>query len=231
MKNKFKIKLIRFKNLTEIPGRRSAQDYLALLELMEFSDIAEIAPEELEEMCLMSLQDLDPVEAAELILKFDLGKRLKDGQIKNIANEMLDEKLWEEYADPAMHEGLFNVGSLLYKAFPKSFPLPDAVAIELEILPTNEASKNTLEKHLTESLVVRMIADDMDEHSILKRLFEDQLKGRSFPEAESIIWTLSTSSTDDNITLVKIISSGYWLDALRDSTEYESSAYPDGDES
>ena len=140
---------------------------------------------------------------------------------------MLDEKLWEEYADPALHEIFFNVGSLLYKAFPKSFPYPDAVSIELEILATNESSKTCLNSHLNESLIVRLIADGMDEHSILKRLFKEQLIGNSFPEAESIIWTLKTTHLSQQSIKAKITSSGYWMDAIRDMIDYESHGYSD----
>lgn len=227
MKNDFKVKLMKFSNLIEIPGRRSAQDFISLLDLMEFGDTSEIAPEELEEICLMSLQDLGAVKSAELILKFDLGDILKEGQIRNIANEMLDEKLWEEYADPKLHESFFNVGSLLYKAFPTSFPTADAVCIEIDILATNELSKECLKSSLNETLIVRLIADGMDDHSILKRLFQDQLKGKSFPEAENIIWIITQEAvTNENIRL-KIISSGYWLDAIKETKEYDSSAYAD----
>ncbi|MFT4822712.1 MAG: hypothetical protein ACI9DH_001532 [Halioglobus sp.] len=98
-------------------------------------------------MCLLSLQDLKPEEAAEIILRLYLGDKLSSGQIQNIAREMLDEKLWEEYADLSLHERLFHVGALLHETFPAHFPRPDPICVTLNIKPMNKISNDILLHH------------------------------------------------------------------------------------
>jgi hypothetical protein len=144
-----------------------------------------------------------------------------------MSSEMLDEKLWEEDSDMSLHEQLFNVASLLAAAFPARFPEPDAVRVSLQISAANPVAKEVLSRPLGESFLVRLLADGMDDGAVLPRLFEDQLTGDSFPEAESIIWTVETEPVDDRTIEAHIISSGYWLDSLRNTRSYESSAYGD----
>jgi len=219
-----RVRIVDFSTLREIEGARSGDDFAALLDAMEFGDTAGMSADELREMCVMSLQDRRPEEAAELILKHDLGDRLRDGQIRNIASEMLDDKMWEEYSDMSLHERLFNVGSLLYEAFPRAFPEPDVVRVRLEVVAVNEAGRAELTRASRESFLVRLLADGMDAGSVLHRLFDEQLAGRPFPEAETIVWTARIDPVDERTAKVDVISSGYWLDALGGVESYESSA-------
>ena len=131
MKTNFHVQVLSFSNLLEIEGARTADNFAALLDVMEYGDRSGLNYAELRDMCILSLQDLKPEDAAYLVLKHDMGEVLRDGQARNLASEMLDEKLWEEYAYSSLHERLFNIGSLLYEAFPRSFPKPDAVRVEL----------------------------------------------------------------------------------------------------
>ena len=227
MKNDFGVRVLGFSNLLEIDGARTSQDFSALLEAMDYGDQSGMGDDELREMCIMSLQDFEPVEAAYLVLKRDLGDVLREGQLQNIANEMLDEKLWEEYADTALHERLFNTGSLLYAAFPGVFPKPDAVRVELEVTAANTDSRELLAPPLDESFLVRLLADGMDEHAVLNRLYGDQITGPSFPNAEEIVWILRTKAMSDDILNVEVIGSGCWLDALESTDSYNSVAYAD----
>ncbi len=228
MKNKFHVRVLSFSILQEIEGARTADDFTTLLNAMEFDETSGMSEEELREVCVMSLQDLMPEEAAELVLKHDFGNRLKDGQIRNMASDMLDEKLWEQYADMSLHERMFNVGSLLYAAFPQSFPEPDAVRVTLEVAAANEVARETLAHPVNESLLVRLLADGMDDNSVLHRLFDKQLEGKDFPEADTIVWIVRIEPSDDHAGKIEVISSGYWLDSLRGTESYESAAYPDG---
>jgi hypothetical protein len=67
----------------------------------------------------------------------------------------------------------------------------------------------------------------MDGHSVLHRMYDDQLKGQSFPEADQVIWTARTVSFNDDTLKLELISSGYWLDPLEETRSYESKAYSD----
>ena len=227
MKSVFRVRLLGFSNLLEIEGARTAGDFAALLEAMEYGDVSQMSDKELREMCILSLQDLDPVEAAYLVLKHDMGDVLRDGQARNLANEMLDEKLWEEYADSKLHERMFNAGSLLYAAFPRTFPKPDAVHVQLEVTAENAAAKELLTASLNESFLVRLLADGMESHAVLHRLYGKELTGTSFPNADEVVWIVRTEAISEETMRMDIVSSGYWLDALEDTELYESNAYAD----
>lgn len=227
MNNSFDIQVLNFSNILEIAGARTAADFDALLDMMEYGDRSGVSEEECREMCLLSLQDREPDEAAYLVLKHDMGDILRDGQMRNVASEMLDEKLWEDYADTSLHERMFTAGSLLYQAFPSVFPKPDAVRVTLKIKAENAASKKLLTTSLNESFLVRLLADGMDENAILHRLYGEQLKGISFPNADEVVWIVRTEETDENTLKVEVISSGYWLDALQQTKAFKSAAYAD----
>lgn len=227
MKNIFRVQLLSFSNILEIDGARTADDYATLLENMEYGDQSGMDGDELREMCILSLQDLAPAEAAYLVLKHDVGDILRDGQLRNLASEMLDEKLWEEYSDSSLHERFFNAGSLLYAAFPQMFPEPDAVRVVLEITAAVAAARDLLTPSPNESLLVRLLADGMDDRSILHRLYGEQLSGTSFPNAGEVVWIVRTEEIADLVVRLEVIGSGYWLDALARVESYESAAHAD----
>lgn len=227
MKNIFRVRVLTFSNLLEIEGARRAADYAALLDAMEYGDISGMSDDELREMCLLSMQDLEPEEAAYLVLKHDMGDVLRDGQARNIATEMLEEKLWEDYPDSKLHERMFNAGSLLYAAFPRVFPKPDAVSLKIEVAAGNVSAREFLTDSPDESLLARLLADGMDDHAILRRLYGEELAGTSFPNADEIVWTVRTERLSDDVLKIAIIGSGYWLDPLAEAGEYESNAFAD----
>ena len=177
MQTEFRVTVRSFSNLLETEGARTTEHYAALLDAMDYGDRSGLNDDELREMCIMSLQDLEPTEAAYVVLKHDMGDVLRDGQARNLASEMLDEKLWEEYADSSLHERMFNAGSLLYEAFPRSFPKPDAVQVELEVVAANQAARELLVPSPNESFLVRLLADGMEGNAVLHRLYGKELKG------------------------------------------------------
>lgn len=227
MNNSFHVQLIDFSNLLEIEGVWTNADFEALLDDMEFGDRSGLGDDELHEMCLMSLQDQEPDEAAYIVLKHVIGDALREGQLRNMANEMLDEKLWEEYVDPAFHERLFNVGSLLYAAMPRVFLKPDAVRVRLEVTSLTPPSSELLSASPNESFLVRLLADGMEDRAVLHRMYGDQLTGKSFPNADKIIWIVRVVPAGKDVWSVEAISSGYWLDALQGTKSYDSNAYAD----
>jgi hypothetical protein len=95
------------------------------------------------------------------------------------------------------------------------------------IEPANQAARDMLAAPLPESLVVRLLAEGMDETAALRRRFDEQLAGAPFPEAEHIVWTAITEPGPDGATKLQAVSSGYWLDALRETERWESTARGD----
>ncbi len=227
MTSNFHVEILDFSNLAEIEGAWTTGDFAALLDAMEYGDTAGMSDAELREMCILSLQDLEPDEAAYLVLKHVVGDVLRDGQLRNMANEMLDEKLWEEYVDPALHERLFNVGSLLYAAFPRTFPTPDAVRVKLQVTAGNAAARDLVGAAPDETFLVRLLADGMDDRAVLHRMYGEQLKGRSFPNAAAVVWIVRAQVTGEDVMTIEVTGSGYWLDPLDQTASYESAAYAD----
>ncbi len=229
-KPSFDIEISEYKQISEIEGAWTADDFRKLLKEMEFSADVGVSDEDLRELCLMSLADCEPDEAAATVLKYRLSDKMNAGQIQNAAQEFSEEKLWEEYADISLHESLFSVGSLLYAAFPQKFYTPNAVQITLEIKATNPAASEILATPLHESLLVRILADGMKDSAVLHRLFDDQLAGNHFPESNSIVWIVTPiENRSDNSAskVIQIISSCHWLAALENVDSYKSTATPD----
>lgn len=223
----FHVSVLGFSVLEEIEGSWTPDDFQQLLERMDFDDLAGLDAGELREMCVLALRDLEPAQAAALLLQHRLGDVLGPGQIQNVSHEMLDEKLWEEYADMPLHERFFHVGSLLYQAFPRLVAAPDAVEVSLEVTAGDEEGERLLKRPLHESLLVRLLADGMPDAASLNRVFGESVRGRAFPEAESIVWIFDTEPFADGRLRLDVIGSGCWLDALRETRSYASSARPD----
>ncbi len=224
---RFSVRVLEFTQLEEIAGSWTASDFSRLLGRMEIDDTAGLSSSDLREMCVLSLQDREPRAAAALLLEDRLGDALNKGQIQNISLEMLDEKLWEEYADMPLHERFFYAASLLHQAFPSVVPQPDAVDVRLEVRSLDPDAQSILAEPLHESFVVRLLADGMQDSSSLKRLFGDALAGRAFPEAASIAWIVESERIDAATLGLRVIGSGSWLDSLRGTKSYESSAQAD----
>ncbi len=102
-------------------------------------------------------------------------------------------------------------------------------SIDRHASAVRERRRGVAPRHaLHESFLVRLLADGMHDDSILHRLFDEQLDGKSFPEADAIVWIVQSETSAADTVQVDLISSGYWLDSLRDSKTYESTAYADG---
>ncbi len=223
----YTVQLRDFANLQEIDGQWTASDFATLLDEMDFGDRTGLSNTELRAMCLMSLQDQEPEDAAYIVLKHVIGDTLREGQLRNAANEMREEKLWEEYVDPAFHGHMFKAGSLLYAALPRVFPKTDAAQVTIEVNAQNEQGKSHLLPAPAPSLLVRLLAGGMGDHAVLNRFYGDQISGKSFPNATDIVWLAQIDAASDESCVIKIVSSGYWLNALQDTETYDVRAYPD----
>lgn len=223
---KFSVDVILVDEINNVPDSWTTVEYKQVLEACEFDGFEEVPDNELQDYVIISLLDMEPIEAAEIILKVKIGGRLKVGQFKSLAQEMQEEKLWEEYADLSLHEKLYHCAVLLHQTFPKNFPETEAIKCVLEITAENSHANQAME-YLEETLLVRIIADGMDDHAILKRLFSEQLAKNFFTEAEHIIWQYETLRMVDNRVRVILYSSEYWLKSLNNLSHYESSAFSD----
>jgi len=226
MKALFKIEHLNFKTIHELPNSWTGQDYESLLEIMDYGDTTELLPKELKEMCLMSLTDNEPEDAAKIVLEYVFKNRLTKGQVENIANEMIEEKLWEEYADLSLHEEFFNVNQLLYQAYNGKFPYPEAVKFQVKIAAKNN-SAFTIFRSFPEASLIRLLVSGMPKNTLIYRLFEEQVEGEEFKDAEDIIWQFKMDHINDNELLVDIISSEYWFHDFKYVAAFEGETHSD----
>lgn len=226
MKNIINVTRTGYKTITELPHSWSDQDYRNLLELMDFDGIEALGPEELKEMCLMSLTDNTPEEAAKLVLDYVFENRLNAGQIANLSNEILEEKLWEEYADISMHEDFFKVHQLLYDAFDGTFPHAEAISFSVKLLAKDKSSLAVFD-HYAEAPLIRLLVAGLPENNLIYRLFDEQVDGETFKEAKDIIWQLKAEKGNENEILFHIISSGYWFKDFKYTEPYETETHSD----
>jgi hypothetical protein len=209
---KVDIKIINIKTVNELNHYWTNEDFIQLLDRMNISDGASFKPEELKEMLYMAITDFEPAEAAEIVLTYKLEDKLSDGQIQNIAHDMLEEKVAEQYADPSFHYDLFNINQLLYKAFKGKFPNTEASVIQVE-LTSSEGTEINIE------ILTKALSQGLSERSIIQRLYEDQVMGSvDFGDAAKIIWNFTAK---DNNTY-EVITSKYWIDKEDiEMSEYE----------
>lgn len=199
----FTIKLLGIRSIYKIDNAWTNTDYFNLLEAFDFPDAKSINEEELFEMLSLAVSDYEPEEAAEIVLNYKFSNRLKGGQIKNLAQEMLQDKVAEEYPDISFHFDLFNINQLLHNCYNGKFPKIKASVIDFEL-----TFKGKVE--ITKEVIVRTISDLLSHKSLLKRMFSEQLDASSeMKDAESIIWNLEVLQPNT----YRIISSDYWLNA------------------
>lgn len=206
--------------VSELPGFWSPDKLRALLETLEFDGLEDVTEDQLRDYAVMSLQDLECSEAARVLIELVLGNRLSDGKKQNIAEEMEVERLWEEYPDLSCHEPIFNAQVLLAQAFP-SAQSPEVNLVKATLRPGDAASKVALKEALSkgplpEATIVRCIAAASPENAILNRLFEDQIAGQSFPEAEHLVWHIETDATQTAEVSLSLFSPHRWTDALEE---------------
>lgn len=225
MKTKFEVTVRSIGEIKDLPSSWTVDDYKNILELADFEDWDEIEENELKDYTILTLQDFDPDEAGEIVLTYKLGDMLKKGQIQNMAHEMMDEKLWEEYQDISLHKLLFDCGGLLHETFPRKFPEPDALKCVIEVVPQNDAARDSMVK-AEKTFLTRLLAHGMDDHAIINRLFDDQVAGQKFPEAQSIIWQFERMD-EGGKTIFTIYSSQYWIHGMDDVSDYTSEAFSD----
>ena len=221
----FKVDILSFETINELPNSWEKSDYLALLNNIDYDNPEEIKDAELKEMCLMALTDFEPAEAAKIVLDYVVNERLTEGQIENLSHEILTEKLWEEYPELSLHPDFFRATQLLYQAYNGKFPRAEAVQFQIRI--TSENGDLSIFETNPEAPILRLLAVGMSDRSLIHRLFSDQLEGSEFQEAKHILWQLNPISKDEKSLTFEIVSSSYWLDDIKFADSYEAETHAD----
>lgn len=200
---KFTLRIHEIKSITEIDGYWTTVDYINLLDELDFPNAKDSTPGELRELLEMAITDFEPHESAQILLRYKLKEKLSNGQILNLSHEMADDNEAEENPDIDLHYPLFNINQLLYKAYNGIFPYAKATSMTFELIVDGEHDVK-----ITRAVVLKAVGQVLSDKTPLKRLFENQLKGKEpFPEAEKIIWELHKNG-DNQYT---VITSDYWI--------------------
>lgn len=200
---KFNITIKNVSTVEELADYWQDQDYIKLLELFNFPEASTVKPENLKEMLQMAITDYEPNEAAEMVLAYKLSERLNEGQIAQISNDMLIDKVSEEYPEIDLQYDLFNINQLLYKAYNGKFPNVKATVVDFSMVAADSQGEE-----ITKEMVLKSLNKGISDRNIIKRLFEEQMTtDKAFEEAENIVWELNKKE-DHRFTL---ITSEYWI--------------------
>ena len=202
---KYQVSINNISNVNDLENYWTREDYVQLLGLFDYPDAKSTDLAELQELLSMAVSDFQPNEAAGKVLNYKLSEKLNEGQIDQLSNEMLIDKVCEEYPDITLHSTLYQINQLLYKAYNGKFLNAKASIISCTITPENSDNLEPLSK----ANILKVLYAGFSPRNVIKRLFNEQLTtDADFEEAEAILWDLKT---EDNINF-KIVTSEYWLD-------------------
>lgn len=223
---KFTVERLSFTSLSELPNSWKNEDYKELLKKMNYDNPDDISAAELKEMCLMSFTDLEPREAAEIVLGYLFPEELNAGQIENLAHQMLTEKLWEENPELPLHKGFYQATELLHTAYNGTFPRTQAVQFEVKCTAETPEALAVFDS-APEAALLRLLAQGLPDSALINRLFTTQLAGPAFEEAKSMIWQLTPSQKTGNSVVFEVVSSAYWLEEFKYADVYEATTHAD----
>ena len=212
----YKIAIKRIDTVNEVEGYWSDVDLIQLLDKFNYPDGATAEKKNLPELLEMAISDYEPHEAAEIVLSYKFPEELNEGQIQQIAHNMLIDKVCEEYPEIPMQGRLFHVNQLLFKAYNGKFPNAKASVVYFSMINT-EGDES---KVLTKINVLKLLNNGLSDRNLIKRLFDDQMSQNiPFPEAEGIIWELNTN---DNVNYSLVTSENWINNEDLISSEFES---------
>ena len=199
---KYAIKIHKISTVNELPNSWSVTDFKALLTRFNFPNAEGNDLEELQGLLCMAIADYETNEAATILLDYKLSKYLNEGQIDQLSHEMLLDRISEEYPKIELHQELYMINQLLYKAYNGKFLNTEATLVDFEITPLLNA-----EPEITKEIVLKCFAKNLDNHNIIIRLFGSQLSGEErFEEANDVLWELQKTENGYRFT-----TSDYWM--------------------
>jgi hypothetical protein len=202
---KYQVTINDINTVDDLENYWTAEDYIQLLALFDYPDAQGTDLVELQELLSMAVSDFEPNIAAAQVLTYKLSNELSEGQINQISNDMLIDKVCEEYPEISLHSAFYQINQLLYKAYNGKFLNAKASIIFCTVTPENTENIEPLSK----ANILKILYAGFSPRNVIKRLFDEQLTSDApFEEAEDIIWHLNTS---DNVNY-EIITSENWLD-------------------
>ena len=200
----YQITINRVNTVDEIEEYWTNEDYIKLLEKFDYPDADDGDAVSLRELLFMAISDFEPKDAAAILLEYKLSEDLNEGQIQQISNDMLLDKVCEEYPEIGLHSTLFHINQLLFKAYNGTFPNAKATIVECSLVPVEGENDN----ELTKENILKLLNNGLSGSNLIKRLFDlPMTENVPFPEAEDILWDVKNA---DNLNYT-ITTSEYWL--------------------
>lgn len=228
----FTVEVLEFDEIHTLPGSWTSERYREILDRLDFDNIDSIAESDLAEMAAMAAQDEGLRNASDQVLSLVFGNSMSPGVRQNLIDDLPGERPWELFAELSQQAGIFEAVEFLQRAFPSEFGIPDAARIRVRVTGRGKQATDWLREGPNASLLLRLLADAMDDRSTLRRLYADKLQSPPFPEADSIVWHVA--KIDDRVEdspafcVFEVYSSLQWLGPLRDADgETLSDAEPD----
>jgi hypothetical protein len=119
----YQVKIQSINTVEEIKDYWSDDDYVQLLGKFAYPEASSAKKENLSELLSMAITDFEPNEAAAIVLDYKLSDSLNEGQIQQISNDMLIDKISEEYPEIAMQAPLYHINQLLLKRTMENFQM------------------------------------------------------------------------------------------------------------
>lgn len=228
MKFTYSVSIERIEEVHEIPGTWTREDYLTLLKHLDYPDPASVIEEEMKDMTSLALSDLEPEEAAILLMELRMGDILNSGQRVNLAEEFKDTALWQRYSDIRLHKDFFIIGWMLHQAFPSTFRNPETISVSLTVTALNGDSISNLQEP-SAPFLCRILNDGMSDRNTIYRLYGDNIEANEFEEAEAILWVWESNgySEAEKSNSFTLFTALHWVEELRNNQEYASAAYGD----
>ncbi|MCB0336551.1 MAG: hypothetical protein KDD62_09595 [Bdellovibrionales bacterium] len=203
-----------------LPSAWTDAEFRSILTMQEFEFDEASDPQEVHELAVLVLQDLGPQEAARFLLSNFAANKFSKGQIQNLSEEELRENApWEEYADISCHALIYKMSELLFEAFPSDFCEPQLQQVIFGF-ESKDVAPESIAAALNPSILVQVLSRFQDSHSVLNRLFEQQLRklGSKFPESDSIVWYWKHEPLQTMLH-AHLFTSNYWIGHINDEIE------------
>jgi hypothetical protein len=209
------ITFIAVEEIRRLPKTWLSGDFRRILEVLDVDEYESYSETDLEEVALMALQDCGVDEATEIILSHFTENRFTKGQIRNLCNELKEDRCWEEYADLAHQKALYVCVDLLSAAFPFDYAEPDATRVSLTI--SGPGLDNVLKDHpIDAATLLRGVGLCQEKSSVLNRFFSDQIAGAHFPEAGMVLWHIEQTPAEPNTIQITFWGSCYWFEDIEE---------------
>lgn len=215
---KVKVTPISITKINRLKDSWSIDDFKAIIDLLGGESV-DLDPSELEEYMEMMIADSDVPESAYELLKYVLNEKLSEGQLRNLSNEMEDDKMWEEYSDMSCHKEIFRANQVLYRAYNGKVPKGEAHVIEMKAT-TNDAELMDLLVAKDADAVFRLVMGGSDSHSKVHRLYDGEEASHYIKDAQHILWNIKSHKESDKEIIIVVTSSAYWLDSYQNDQDY-----------